>query len=130
MRWSFQTIFQYYARKGYGHFLYRRAPSIIEKQFCKTTILKLSSIFKLDLKNLASNSFENMETPLHEKCPRSEFSGPHFPVFGLTTERYGISPGIRFDSAKIRTRKTLNIIRGNLYYLTLLFPIPDERKLT
>ena len=38
-------------------------------------------------------------------CIRS-FSGPCFPTFGLSTERYSISLCIQLESGKIRTRKT------------------------
>ena len=34
------------------------------------------------------------------------FSGPYFPVFGLNTERYGVSVRIQSECGKKRTRKT------------------------
>ena len=36
------------------------------------------------------------------------FSGLHFPVFGLNTEKYGVSPRIQSECGKIQTRKTPN----------------------
>ena len=36
------------------------------------------------------------------------FSDPHFPAFGLNTERYGVSICIQSKRGKIRTRKTPN----------------------
>ena len=36
------------------------------------------------------------------------FSGPHFPPFGLNTEKYGVSLRIQSDYGKIRTRRTPN----------------------
>ena len=89
---------------------HRRAPSIIEEQFCKTTILKLLSILKLDLKNLASNSFENIETPLHKKCPRSEFSGPAFSrIRTYYGEVWNISPySVRFGKNKDQKNSEYN----------------------
>ena len=39
----------------------------------------------LDLKKLIENT---LSETLREKCPYSELSGPHFPAFGLNTERY------------------------------------------
>ena len=45
---------------------------------------------------------------LRQKCPYSEFSGPYFPVFGLSMERYGVSLRIQSKYGKIRTRKTPN----------------------
>ena len=40
-------------------------------------------------------------------CIRS-YSGPHFPAFGLNTERYSLSHRIQSECGKIRTRITLN----------------------
>ena len=37
------------------------------------------------------------------------YSGPYFPVFGLNTERYGVSLRIQFECAKMRTRITPNV---------------------
>ena len=34
------------------------------------------------------------------------FSGPHFPVFGLNTEIYGINLRVQPEYRKIRTRKS------------------------
>ena len=36
------------------------------------------------------------------------FSGPHFPIFGLNTERYPVSLGIQSECGKMQTRKTSN----------------------
>ena len=36
------------------------------------------------------------------------YSGPHFPAFGLNSERYGVCLRIQFKCGKIRTRKTPN----------------------
>ena len=36
------------------------------------------------------------------------YSGPHFPAFGMNTERYGLSLPIQSECGKIRTRKTRN----------------------
>ena len=36
------------------------------------------------------------------------FSGPHFPKFGLNTERYGVSFRIQSKCGKIQTSKTPN----------------------
>ena len=36
------------------------------------------------------------------------FSSPHFPPFGLDTERYGVSLHIQSQCGKVRTRKTPN----------------------
>ena len=45
---------------------------------------------------------------LREKSPYLEFSGPHFPAFGLNAERYGGSLRILSECGKIRTRITPN----------------------
>ena len=47
------------------------------------------------------------------------YSGPHFPAFGLNTERYGISLPIQSEYGKIRTRITLNMYTfyGVLVYI-------------
>ena len=37
------------------------------------------------------------------------YSGPHFPAFGLNTERYGVSFHIQSECGKIRTRITPNM---------------------
>ena len=36
------------------------------------------------------------------------YSGPHFPAFGLNTERYGVSLRIRCKCGKMRTRISPN----------------------
>ena len=50
------------------------------------------------------------------------FSDPHFPAFGLNTQRYGVSLRIQSECRKIRTRKIPNketnvdVIEFVLYY--------------
>ena len=45
---------------------------------------------------------------LSSYCVKSErirsYSGPHFPAFGLNTERYGVSLRIQSECRKMRTR--------------------------
>ena len=36
------------------------------------------------------------------------YSGPHFPAFGLNTERYSVSLRIQLECEKMRTRITPN----------------------
>ena len=38
---------------------------------------------------------KNVKLSLPEKCPCSEFSDSHFPVYGLNTERCGVSVRMR-----------------------------------
>ena len=48
-------------------------------------------------------------TPLIQpKMDIRSYSGPHFPAFGLNTEKYGVSLRIHSECAKIRTRITPN----------------------
>ena len=39
------------------------------------------------------------------KCPCSEFSGPHFPAFGLDPERYGVSLRVQSKSGNYGPEK-------------------------
>ena len=49
------------------------------------------------------------------------FSGPHFPVFGLNTETYGVSLRIQSERGKIQTRKTPNTETFHAVVLTGFF---------
>ena len=53
--------------------------------------------------------------------PYSEFSGPYFLVFGLNTERYGLSLCVQSECRKIQTRKTTNTdtFRG-VFFITFV----------
>ena len=46
------------------------------------------------------------------RCVKSvrirSFLVPYFPVFGLNTEKYGLSPRIQFECGKMRAQKTPN----------------------
>ena len=48
----------------------------------------------------------------NEVCVKSvriwSYSGPHFPAFGMNTERYEVSLGIQSECEKMRTRITPN----------------------
>ena len=54
----------------------------------------------------------NLLTFLVLHCVKSvrirNYSGPHFPAFGLNTERYGVSLRIQSECGKMRTRITLH----------------------
>ena len=53
-------------------------------------------------------------TKLYSHCAKyGVFSGPYFPAFGLSTERYGVSFRIQPECGKTRTRK--NSVFGHLY---------------
>ena len=45
------------------------------------------------------------------------YSGPHFPAFGLNTERYSVSLRIQSECGKMRTRITPNT---DTFYAVLL----------
>ena len=51
------------------------------------------------------------------------YSGPHFPVLGLDTERYGTSLHIYSEYGKIRTRITPNL---DAFYAVISFIITHE----
>ena len=74
------------------------------------------SIFWMSIsKKFLSGSQESL-TRFHEYylnyhvlyCVKIVYSGPYFPAFGLTTERYGIYLRIQSKCGKIRTRITPN----------------------
>ena len=50
----------------------------------------------------------NQSSTLRENVCIRSYSGPHFPAFGLNTERYGVSLRIQSECAKMQTRITLN----------------------
>ena len=45
---------------------------------------------------------------LRKKCPHRSYSGPHFPAFGLNTERCGVSLHIQSECGKTQSRITPN----------------------
>ena len=45
------------------------------------------------------------------------YSGPHFPAFGLNTQRYGVSLCVQTESGKMRTRITPNT--GTFHAVTI-----------
>ena len=45
---------------------------------------------------------------LRKKCPHRSYSGPHFPAFGLNTERCGVSLHIQSECGKMQSRITPN----------------------
>ena len=58
---------------------------------------------------------------------RSYF-GPHFPSFGLNTERYGVSPCIQSEKVKMRTRITRNT--ATFYAVFMLNMIKNQQLLS
>ena len=54
------------------------------------------------------------------------YSGPHFPVFGLNTERFGVSVRIQSECGKIRTRITPNM---DTFHVGSVFSLNFEVKL-
>ena len=51
------------------------------------------------------------------------YSGPHFPAFGINTERYSVSPRSRSECGKMRTRITSNT---DTFYAVKPFGILDN----
>ena len=49
------------------------------------------------------------------------YSGPHFPAFGLSTERYGVSLRIQSECRKMRTRITLDTNTSHAINVTLIY---------
>ena len=45
------------------------------------------------------------------------YFGPHFPAFGLNTERYGVSLRTQSECGKMRTRKTPNMYTFHVVYM-------------
>ena len=55
------------------------------------------------------NIFSNIQKNHGVKGVRIQsYSGPHFPLFGLNKERYGVSLRIQSECGKMRTRITPN----------------------
>ena len=78
---------------------------------CLLNILAISSLFT----NKVSFSTNNTKKELSKfsctiHCVKSirirSYSGPHFPTFGLNTERYSVSLRIQSECGKMRTRIT------------------------
>ena len=62
------------------------------------------------------NGLKNPENELPEKCPYSELFWSTFSVFGLNTERYGVSLHIQSKCRKMRTWITPNT---DTFYLVI-----------
>ena len=63
---------------------------------------KLDVIKLIQLEKVIQNQPEAKSVSI--RC----YSGPHFPAFGLSTERYGVSLCIQSECRKMRTRITPN----------------------
>ena len=51
---------------------------------------------------------QNLDSHCVKSVRIRSYSGPHFPAFGLNTERSGVSLRIQSECGKIRTRITPN----------------------
>ena len=98
--------------------------SVIRHQYCFEIFREFSWLF-MKLWGL-SRSRETVILSLRKKCPYLElfwsafflirteygeiwsYSGPHFPAFGLNTERYSASLLIQSECGKMRTKVTPN----------------------
>ena len=54
------------------------------------------------------------------------YSGPHFLVFGLNTERYGVSVRIQSQCGKMWTRITLKVTFTDTFYAVEVFFFVDK----
>ena len=54
------------------------------------------------------------------------YSGPHFLVFGLNTERYGVSVRIQSQCGKMWTRITLKVTFTDTFYAVKVFFFVDK----
>ena len=54
------------------------------------------------------------------------YSGPHFPAFGLNTERYGVFLRIHFKCGKLWTRITPNTDTFQAVIVTLVLKLLEE----
>ena len=79
---------------------------------------------KVDVRKHISWFFA-VNIPLRKKCNRS-FSGPHFPTFGLNTERYSLCFRIQPEYEKIRTTKTLNKDTFHAVFTMQLYTVESE----
>ena len=53
-------------------------------------------------------NFQNVKYHSMKSVRIRNYSGPHFPIFGLNKERYFVSHRIQSECGKIRTRKSPN----------------------
>ena len=63
---------------------------------------------------------------LLDKCPIRSYPRPHFPAFGLNTERYGVSLRIQSECRKIRTSITPNT---DTFYTVVNLYVLDRKSL-
>ena len=81
---------------------------------------KYTKQVKLTLKNCFRNT---------SHCVKNvriwSYSGPHFPAFGLNTERYSVSLRIQSECGKIRTRITPNT--DTFYALSRILILRNKR---
>ena len=66
----------------------------------------------------SSNSTSSSVNCVENVCIQS-YSGPYFPAFGQTTERFSVSLHIQSECGKIRTRITPNT--GTIYTVIIIF---------
>ena len=90
------------------------------------------SRYIISLPDCLINWVDKLRDKLGNHCVKSvrirSYSGPHFPAFGLNTERYGVSVHIQLECGKMRTRITPNtntLYAENMYFVLICFPIYD-----
>ena len=109
--------------------------SKISNLFPLTTLIKLRRIIFVRIWcNCWETGSKWLESFLiwHHHCVKivriRSYSGPHFPAFGLNTERYSVSLRIQSECGKIRTRITPNtdtfyVVRVACYILQIFYLI-------
>ena len=94
--WHYWVAFRTYSNNSKGAFCEKTAANY----FCKELHLILNYVLNTPL------SIQNIHCVKGVRI--RSFSSPHFPAFGLNTERYFVSLRIQSECRKIRTRRTPN----------------------
>ena len=94
----------------------------------------LMDIFRLDTKDSFQDCHDHFKFitffQMHKHCVKSvcirSYFGPHFPAFGLNTERYFVSLSIQSGCRKMRTRITPNT---DTFYAVICKPFQNNTPL-
>ena len=92
-------------------------------------LIHSSRIFFQNLENFPNSQVDFQTFCTLEHCVKSvrirSFSGPYFPAFGLSTERYSVSLHIQSECGKMPTRKTP---KTDTFHAVEMAPIFDRNK--
>ena len=114
--WIFSCIFDYILKFWHTFLDLFILIWILENLYNKLAVLYIgglhNSMYLLILHFFTSQLVIRQQLDKTNYCVKSvrirSYSGPHFPAFGLNTERYFVSLRIQSECGKIRTRITLN----------------------